>query len=173
MEAITWAGSLCGLYLSVDRIADVVRAKQGTQIVGYSVITFFFPLPLFPCFFSFSSFPFLSCIIVFLCCDKLWRNWTLHRELWWFLLVTILRSQYVDCVDLTLFCVVQSLPRFIFPFLRGNVVGCGTTLQAGRSRVPVQMRWNFFNWPNPSSLTMNPGVDPASNRTEYQESSWG
>jgi hypothetical protein len=37
MEAITCACSLCSLYLSVDRIADVLRAKQGTQIVGYTV----------------------------------------------------------------------------------------------------------------------------------------
>jgi hypothetical protein len=27
-------------------------------------------------------------------------------------------------------------------------------LQAGRSRVLVPIRWNFFNLPNPSSLTM-------------------
>jgi hypothetical protein len=27
-------------------------------------------------------------------------------------------------------------------------------LQAGRSRVRVPMRWNFFNLPNPSSRTM-------------------
>jgi hypothetical protein len=31
----------------------------------------------------------------------------------------------------------------------------------------------FFNWPNSSSRTMGPGVDSASNRNEYQESSWG
>jgi hypothetical protein len=31
----------------------------------------------------------------------------------------------------------------------------------------------FLNWPNPSSRTMAPGVDSASNRNEYQESSWG
>jgi hypothetical protein len=42
-------------------------------------------------------------------------------------------------------------------------------LQAGRSRVRDPMRWIFFNLPNPSS----PGVDSASNRYEYQESSWG
>jgi hypothetical protein len=46
-------------------------------------------------------------------------------------------------------------------------------LQAGRSRVRVPMRWIFFNWPNPSSRTMAPGVDSASNRNEYQEDSWG
>jgi hypothetical protein len=42
-------------------------------------------------------------------------------------------------------------------------------LQAGRSRVQVPMRWIFLNWPNPSGHT-GPGVDPASNRNEYQES---
>jgi hypothetical protein len=31
----------------------------------------------------------------------------------------------------------------------------------------------FFNWPNPSSRAMAPGVDSASNKNEYQESSWG
>jgi hypothetical protein len=31
----------------------------------------------------------------------------------------------------------------------------------------------FFNLPNPSSRTMGPGVNSASNRNEYQESSWG
>jgi hypothetical protein len=39
---------------------------------------------------------------------------------------------------------------------RGSVVAWGTTLQAGRSRVPFPMRsfiW-FFNWPIPSSRTM-------------------
>jgi hypothetical protein len=37
---------------------------------------------------------------------------------------------------------------------RGSVVGWGTMLQTGRSRVRVPMRWIFFNWPNPSSQTM-------------------
>jgi hypothetical protein len=31
----------------------------------------------------------------------------------------------------------------------------------------------FFNWPNPSSCTTALRVDLASNRNEYQESSWG
>jgi hypothetical protein len=38
--------------------------------------------------------------------------------------------------------------------VRGSVVGWGTMLQTGRSRVPVPMRWIFFNWPNPTSRTM-------------------
>jgi hypothetical protein len=37
---------------------------------------------------------------------------------------------------------------------RSSVVGWGTMLQAGRSRLPVSMRWIFFNWSNPSSRTM-------------------
>jgi hypothetical protein len=38
---------------------------------------------------------------------------------------------------------------------RGSVVGWGTMLQAGRSRVRVPMRWIFFfNLPIPSSRTM-------------------
>jgi hypothetical protein len=58
---------------------------------------------------------------------------------------------------------------FTFGGARGSLVGWGTMLQAGRSRVGVQMRWNF------SSLQPHygPGVDSASNRNEYQESSWG
>jgi hypothetical protein len=52
---------------------------------------------------------------------------------------------------------------------RGNVVGWGTMLQAGRSRVRVPMRWNFSSFQS----HYGPGVDSASNRNEYQESSWG
>jgi hypothetical protein len=37
---------------------------------------------------------------------------------------------------------------------RGSVVGWGTMLQAGRSRVRILMRWIFSNLPNPSSRTM-------------------
>jgi hypothetical protein len=37
---------------------------------------------------------------------------------------------------------------------RRSVVGWGTTLQAGRSRDQIPMRWIFFNLPNPSSHTM-------------------
>jgi hypothetical protein len=37
---------------------------------------------------------------------------------------------------------------------RGNVVGWGTMLQAGKSRVWLPMRLlDFFNWPNPSNRT--------------------
>jgi hypothetical protein len=37
---------------------------------------------------------------------------------------------------------------------RGSVVGWGTMLQAGR----FESRWvDFFNWPNPTSLTMTLG----------------
>jgi hypothetical protein len=37
---------------------------------------------------------------------------------------------------------------------RGSVVGCGTTLQAGRSPVRVPDEVDFFNLPNPSSRTI-------------------
>jgi hypothetical protein len=38
---------------------------------------------------------------------------------------------------------------------RGSVIGWGTMLQAGRSRVPFPMRsLDFFNLPNPSSRTV-------------------
>jgi hypothetical protein len=42
-------------------------------------------------------------------------------------------------------------------------------LQAGRSRVRVPMRWNFSSFQPHFGL----GVDSASNRNEYQASSWG
>jgi hypothetical protein len=42
-------------------------------------------------------------------------------------------------------------------------------LQAGRSRVRVPMRWNFSSF----QPHYGPEVDSASNRNEYQESSWG
>jgi hypothetical protein len=41
----------------------------------------------------------------------------------------------------------------------------------GRISIPDEVN-GFFNWPNSSSRTMAPGVDPASNRNEYQEYSW-
>jgi hypothetical protein len=40
-----------------------------------------------------------------------------------------------------------------------SIVGWGTMLQAGRSRVRFPMRsLDFFNWPNPSSRTMALGL---------------
>jgi hypothetical protein len=47
-------------------------------------------------------------------------------------------------------------------------------LQAGRSqvRIPDEVDF-FFNLPNPSSRTMAPGIDSASNRNEYQEFTLG
>jgi hypothetical protein len=52
---------------------------------------------------------------------------------------------------------------------RGSVVGWGTMLQAGRSRVRVPMRWKFSSF----QPHYGPGVNSASNRNEYQEPSWG
>jgi hypothetical protein len=52
---------------------------------------------------------------------------------------------------------------------RGNVVGWGTMLQAGRSRVRVLMRWNFSSF----QPHYGPGVDSASNWNEYQGPSSG
>jgi hypothetical protein len=52
---------------------------------------------------------------------------------------------------------------------RGSVVGWGTMLQAGRSRVRVPMRWNSSSF----QPHYGAGVDSASNRNEYQEDSWG
>jgi hypothetical protein len=38
--------------------------------------------------------------------------------------------------------------------VHGSVVGWGTMLQAGKSRVRFLMKSLFFNWPNPSSRVM-------------------
>jgi hypothetical protein len=59
--------------------------------------------------------------------------------------------------------------NFICRGARGSVVGWGTMLQAGRSRVRVLMRWIFLSF----QPHYGPGVDSASNRNEYQEVSWG
>jgi hypothetical protein len=50
----------------------------------------------------------------------------------------------------------------------GSIVGGGTMLQSGSSRVQFLMRSFDF-----SIDLIGPGVDTASNRNEYQESSWG
>jgi hypothetical protein len=52
---------------------------------------------------------------------------------------------------------------------RCSVVGWGTMLQAGRSRVRVPTRWNFSSF----QPHYGPGVNSASNRNEYQEDSCG
>jgi hypothetical protein len=57
----------------------------------------------------------------------------------------------------------------VYTGARGSVVGWGTMLQAGRSRVRVPMRWNCSSFQPHYGL----GVDSASNRNEYQEPSWG
>jgi hypothetical protein len=59
----------------------------------------------------------------------------------------------------------------IIPGVHGSVVGWGTMLQAGRSRVRVPVRWIFlFN--QSFQPHYGPGFDSASNRNKYQESSW-
>jgi hypothetical protein len=55
----------------------------------------------------------------------------------------------------------------------GGVVGWSTMLKVRRSWVRFPMRsLDFFNLRKPSSRTMGPGVDSASNINEYQEYSW-
>jgi hypothetical protein len=58
---------------------------------------------------------------------------------------------------------------------RDSVVAWGNLLQAGRLRVRVPMRsLDFFSsCPIPSNRDMALVVDSASNRNEFQESSWG
>jgi hypothetical protein len=70
-------------------------------------------------------------------------------------------------------CSLVSVWFIILPWqeagARGSVVGWGITLQAGRSRVRVPMRWNFSSFQS----HYGPGVDSTSNGNEYQEPSWG
>jgi hypothetical protein len=40
----------------------------------------------------------------------------------------------------------------------GSIIGWGTMLQAGRSRVRISMWWIFFNLPNSSGRTMALGL---------------
>jgi hypothetical protein len=56
---------------------------------------------------------------------------------------------------------------------RGRIVGWGTMLQAGRSRVRIPMKSMDFSFGPTLQLNYGPEIDSASNRNEYQESFWG
>jgi hypothetical protein len=56
---------------------------------------------------------------------------------------------------------------------RGSVLGSGTMLQAGRSGVRISMRSFDFSIDLILPTAIWHWVDSASNRNEYQESSWG
>jgi hypothetical protein len=56
---------------------------------------------------------------------------------------------------------------------RSSITGWGTVLQAGSLWVQFLMKsLDSFNWSN-RSAALWPGVDSASNKNRYQESSWG
>jgi len=57
---------------------------------------------------------------------------------------------------------------------RGDAVGCGTALQAGRSRVwfPV-LSLEIFHWRNPFGLTMALGSTPPVTEISTRTISWG
>jgi hypothetical protein len=76
----------------------------------------------------------------------------------YYLVFLTLFLPYLFCfhsLSFPLFC------RFISCLIsgaRGSVVGWGTVLQAGRSRVRFSMTsLDFYNWPNPSSRPMAVG----------------
>jgi hypothetical protein len=72
------------------------------------------------------------------------------------------------------FATAISFSLIIFSGARGSVVSLGTVLQSRRSRVRYSMKsFSFFSWSKPSSRIVALGVNSASNRNEYQESSWG
>jgi hypothetical protein len=79
-----------------------------------------------------------------------------------------------DIYALSLFCTRAQLKHLLLALIwaRGSVVGWGTMLQAGRSRVRVLMSLIFEIYLIfPAALW--PGIDFTSDRNEYQEYSWG
>jgi hypothetical protein len=62
---------------------------------------------------------------------------------------------------------------YIWGGARGSVIVWGTMLQAGRSGVRFPMKSLGFWIGYSFQPHYGPGVDSASNRNEYQESSWG
>jgi hypothetical protein len=108
------------------------------------------------------------------------KEWPKIGNLWSTVLIeyclqcvtTALKSAYCCSVSQHCHCAWQSVVIFLAHNVTGNnhsVVGWGTMLQAGRSWVRVPMRWIFLSF----QPHYGPGVDSASNRNEYQESSWG
>jgi hypothetical protein len=80
---------------------------------------------------------------------------------------------YTCCYNLMRNAYSTIIPHLWLCGARGSVVGWGTMLQAGRSRVRFPMRSLDFS----IYLTFQPpqyvpGVDSVSNRNEYQEFSW-
>jgi hypothetical protein len=81
----------------------------------------------------------------------------------WFLACLTLRPwRWSQCVP----------PKLRLTFNRLHVIDWGIMLQVGRSRVRFSMSSLYFSV-DLFLLQYGPGVDPAPNRNEYQESSWG
>jgi hypothetical protein len=83
-------------------------------------------------------------------------HFTLHfsRYLIWFYSLKSSRDSQARKMFLFSQCVFYFTVISSSSGTRGNVVGWGTMLQAGWSRVRVPMKWIFFNLPNPSNRTM-------------------
>jgi hypothetical protein len=68
---------------------------------------------------------------------------------------------------------IPSASYLYFREPRGSVVGWGTLRQAKRSRVRFTMKYWIFQLTSSFQPHYGPVVDLASNRNEYQETSWG
>jgi hypothetical protein len=75
---------------------------------------------------------------------------------------------YVDCYGIILFwrnkCIYGAL---------GSVPGWDSMLKVWKSLVRFQMLLFFFQLTESFQPHYGPGLDSASNRNEYQETSWG
>jgi hypothetical protein len=98
--------------------------------------------------------------------DQVLRKWETYLHL--------TESQSASCIYITRSDIGFYIRLMHCRGARDSAVGWGTMLQAGRSRVRFLMRsLDFFQFTSSFQPHYGPQVDSASNRNEYQESSWG